>query len=78
MDHKNGIAVAHVHFGSVWLFDEWGEPTLRVRTESFGRRPTNVCFGGPENETIYITETATGRILSADVGLAGAKLFSHQ
>jgi gluconolactonase len=78
MDVDGGMAVCHVHFGSVWLFDRWGEPTLRVRGESLGRRTSNVCFGGPENKTLFITETGSGRILRADVDVVGAPLFSHQ
>jgi gluconolactonase len=77
VDVEGGLAIAQVHFGSVWVFDGWGEPTHRVRCESVGRRVTNVCYGGPENRTLFITESGTGSIVRAEVSTPGLPLFSH-
>jgi gluconolactonase len=77
LDERGGMVVAQVHFGSLWVFDEWGEPSWRVRTEHIGRRTTNVCFGGQGNRSIFVTETATGSILRADLPVAGLPLYSH-
>ena len=76
LDAEGGIAIAHVHFGSIWVFDGWGEPTHRVRSCT-GRRVTNVCYGGADNRSLFITESATGTILRAEVAVPGTTLYSH-
>ncbi len=76
VDAEGGLAVAHVHLGSVWVFDGWGEPTHRVRSCQ-GRRVTNVCYGGPDNRTLFITESASGTVLRAEVATSGTPLYSH-
>jgi gluconolactonase len=74
IDENDGLAVCHVGMGSVWLFDAWGEPTLRIRSPK-GRMTTNLAFGGPDNKTIYFTESATGTVLKAETPVSGRKLL---
>lgn len=74
IDENDGLAVCHVGMGSVWLFDAWGEPTLRIRSPG-GRMTTNLAFGGPDNRTIYFTESATGTVLKAETPVAGRRLL---
>jgi len=77
IDSQGGIAIAHLLLGSVWVFDGQGEPTHRVRSCT-GKRVTNVCYGGPDNRTLFITESSTGTILKADVSVPGLSLYSHR
>jgi len=70
------LAVAHVGLGSVWIFDRLGEPRSRL-VSCEGLSVTNVAFGGASGKTLFITESDSGTILSADVGIAGHRLFSH-
>jgi gluconolactonase len=74
IDENDGLAVCHVGMGSVWLFDPWGEPTLRIKSPK-GRMTTNLAYGGPENRTIYFTESATGTVLKAEAPVPGRKLL---
>jgi len=74
IDENDGLAVCHVGMGSVWLFDAWGEPTLRIKSPK-GRMTTNLAFGGPDNKTVYFTESATGTVLKADTPVAGRRLL---
>ncbi|MCW1429786.1 SMP-30/gluconolactonase/LRE family protein [Novosphingobium sp. JCM 18896] len=74
IDEDDGLAVCHVGMGSVWLFDAYGEPTLRIKSPK-GRMTTNLAYGGPGNRTIYFTESATGTVLKAEVPVAGRKLL---
>lgn len=74
IDENDGLAVCHVGMGSVWLFDPWGEPTLRIRSPE-GRMTTNLAYGGPDNRTLYITESATGTILRAEAPVPGRRLL---
>jgi gluconolactonase len=70
------IAVAHVGLGAVWIFDRLGEPVSRlVSCEELST--TNVAFGGPDQRTLFITESDSGTILAAEVGTAGRALYSH-
>lgn len=76
MDATGALSLAHVHFGSVWGFDCWGEPAWRIRSVT-GRRVTNLAYGGPDNTSLFITESETGTILRAEMPAPGLKLFSH-
>ena len=70
------LAVAHVGLGSVWIFDRLGEPRYRlVSCEDLST--TNIAFGGPGGKTLFITESDSGTILAAEVGIAGRRLYSH-
>ena len=77
IDADGNVAVAHPGLGTVWLFDRYGEPVLRVRSPE-GRMTTNVAFGGVGGRTLFITESHTGTILSADLETAGSLMFSHR
>jgi gluconolactonase len=50
---------------------------LRIRSPK-GIYTTNCAFGGPDNKTLYITESKTGSILTAPMPVAGRKLYSRE
>jgi len=72
----NGLVVAHAGLGCVWVFDRLGQPIYRVNSCE-GLYTTNVAFGGPENRTLFITESDTGTILRAELPVAGRTMYSH-
>jgi len=72
-DEKGGLAVAHIGFGVVWIFDERGELQCRVQGCA-SELLTNVAYRGNE---LYITDSGSGCILRARVPVAGRTLFSH-
>jgi gluconolactonase len=74
--HDGGLAVAHIGFATVWLFDRLGEPIARVQSCA-GVQPTNVAFDPRDDSMLYITEAASGQILRARVPMRGAALYSH-
>jgi gluconolactonase len=76
MDTEGGLLVAHAGFGTVWAFDRFGEPTLRIRSP-VGHLTTNVAFGESDNRTVFITESNSGTILRARVPHPGRTLYSH-
>ena len=77
VDEGGGLAVAHLGLGCVWLFDMRGEPVARVRSCA-GLATTNVAYGGADRRRLYITsESETGQVLVADVGVPGRPMFSH-
>lgn len=75
LDVDGRLAVAHARNGTVWVFDEDGEPVYRVRTP--GKSVTNVAFGGRDHKTLYITEADEGAVLQAELDTPGQLLFSH-
>ncbi len=76
MDEAEGLAVAHPDMGAVWIFNHRSEPLYRV--QSCGSDlVTNLAYGGPERQTLYITDSGMGLILIARVPTAGRVLFSH-
>jgi len=77
MDADGRLVIAHVGMGSVWVVDRLGEPVYRIRSCT-GTHTTNVAFGGPENKTLFITESGTGTILTAELDVSGKMMFSHQ
>jgi gluconolactonase len=75
LDAEGGVVVCHLGIG-LWRFDAKGRPThlIELGDDSFA---TNVAFGGAENRTAFITESATGAILCCDLPVAGQRLYSH-
>ncbi len=76
LDQDGNLAVAHAGLGTVWLFDRLGEPIARVRSCA-GSMTTNVAYGGVDGRTLFITESETNSILTAEMPVAGRTMFSH-
>ena len=76
VDRDGNILVAHSGFGCVWVFSPVGEPLYRVNTCA-GMATSNIVFGGPDLRTLYITEAATGSILTAEMPVPGHKMFGY-
>lgn len=68
LDSNGGLAVSHVGMGVVWIFDDLGQPTLRLDAPN-GRLTTNCAYGGADMKRLYVTAGAS--ILVADVEVAG-------
>ena len=76
MDQEGGLYVCHLGHGGVWRLDSHGVPTHRI-TWKGARLMTNLCFGGPDNRHLFITESETGSILIAEAPYPGVILASH-
>ncbi len=76
LDIEGGLVVTHAGM-AVWRFDRLGRPTHHISLPT-GLFCTNVAFGGPENRTLFITESESGTILRAQLPVAGRPMFSHQ
>jgi gluconolactonase len=76
VDSEGNLAVAHIGLGTVWLFSRRGEPLARIQS-TVGDHTTNMAYGGEDGRTLYITESESGSILTADMPAAGLTLFSH-
>lgn len=76
IDTAGNLAIAHIGLGAVWLVAATGEPLLRIDSPA-GRMTTNLAFGGPEGRTLFITESETGTILTAEMPAVGKPMYSH-
>jgi gluconolactonase len=72
MDAEDGLAVCHLGVG-VWRFDANCLPTHLVHAGATHRLMTNIAF---REKTLYITDSLNGEILTADMPVAGKKLFA--
>ncbi len=77
IDEQGNIAVAHAGLGSVWLFSPQGEPLRRIVACTGGRMTTNLAYGGPDRKTLFITESSSGSIITAQMDVPGRQMFSH-
>jgi gluconolactonase len=66
MDKSGRLFVAHASLGHVFVFAPNGELIARIKS-SAGSTCTNVAIGGSNADRLYITESATGSILVADI-----------
>jgi len=73
LTEDDSLCVAHASLGAVFVFAASGEPRWRIASCA-GKTTTNVAFGGTAWRTLYITESATGSILCADLPVAGKRL----
>ncbi|HZB91953.1 MAG TPA: SMP-30/gluconolactonase/LRE family protein [Stellaceae bacterium] len=76
MDEADNLAVCHVGLGTVWLFSALGEPLYRIKSCA-GLATTNCAYGGRERKSLFITESATGSVLRAELPVAGRPMYSH-
>src|SRR5207237_4438776 len=72
MDDEDGLVVCHLSVG-IWRFDSNCLPTHLVHAGKEHRLMTNIAFKGT---TLYITDSANGEILTAEMPVAGKTLFS--
>ncbi len=75
-DASGNIFVCHVGLGTIWVFSSIGVPLYRIDSCN-GLATTNCAFGGSENRTLYITESSSGCVLTAELPTPGREFFSH-
>ena len=73
MDAEDGLLVCHLGVG-IWRFDSNFLPTHLAHAGSEHRLMTNIAFQGT---TLYITDSMNGEILTAEMPVAGKKMFSR-
>src|ERR1700742_953779 len=71
MDRAGRLFVAHVSLGHVFVFAPSGELIARIKSCA-GLACTNVAIGGKNGERLYITESATGTVMVADISVLGS------
>ena len=77
MDVEGNLSVVQHGAGKTWLFTAMGEPIACIVAPT-DPGVTNLAYGGPGNRTLYITESHTGHVLTADMEVPGEPMFSHR
>jgi len=73
MDDEDGLLVCHLGVG-IWRFDANCLPTHLAHAGKQHRLMTNIAFKG---KTLYITDSLNGEILTAEMPVAGKRMFSQ-
>jgi gluconolactonase len=72
VEASGNVAVATLHAGCITVIAPDGRV---VRTTTMPDEfPTNICFGGPDMRTAYVTLSATGRLGALDWPEPGLRL----
>src|SRR6476659_6488288 len=77
MDKAGRLFVAHASLGHVFVFASNGELIARIKSCA-GASCTNVAIGGNNGDRLYVTESATGTVLIADISVLDSPLRSSQ
>ncbi|WP_280566722.1 SMP-30/gluconolactonase/LRE family protein [Chromohalobacter sp. 296-RDG] len=75
LTEDGGVIVCQTGMGLVWVHDALGVPIAVVKSPR-GLGTTNCAFGGPDNRTLFITESDSGTILRAELPVAGFPMAS--
>lgn len=76
MDQAGNVVIAHAYHGAAWIYGRDAAPLFYIKSPS-GKMLTNMAYGGLENRTLYMTESASCSILTATLPVAGQLMFSH-
>ena len=72
MDAAGRLFVGHASLGHVFVLAPNGELIARIKSCA-GGACTNVAIGGTRRDRLYITESVTGTVLVADIGVLDSK-----
>lgn len=75
VDTDGNVAIAHAGGGAVWFWSALGLPLYRVVSCDGGLLTTNVAFGGPNNRTLYTTNSLSQNILIAEMPAPGEPMY---
>src|SRR5919108_657251 len=70
-DEEDGLVVCHLGVG-IWRFDANCLPTHLAHAGKEHRLMTNIAFSG---KTLYITDSANGEIVTAEMPVPGKKMY---
>lgn len=77
VDKDGRLTICDAGNGAAWMFTKWGEPVYRIRSQTGGRTVTNLAYGGPDNQDLFLTESDTGHILRVTLDVPGEPMYSH-
>ena len=73
VDAQGRLLVANPGLGYVWVLNARAEPVEVLRGLA-GSSTTNLAFGGPRRDTLFVTDSTHGQVLQAHMTVAGLPL----
>ena len=73
MDEAGRLLVANPGLGRIWVLNHLAEPEEILRGP-VGHSLTNLAFGGPNRQQVYVTDSTSGSILHCTMDTPGVKL----
>jgi sugar lactone lactonase YvrE len=68
-DIQGNLYITRPGKGAVDVISPEGKPLKSI--DVLGKRPTNLCFGGPDGRTCYVTEAEQGRLVQFRTDVPG-------
>jgi gluconolactonase len=59
------------------LFSALGLPTYKIPDPDGSPFTTNMAYGGPDNRSLFITSSFSGKILRAEMPSPGEVMYAH-
>ena len=75
VDRDGGLIIAQAGGGAVWRFDRDGLPTHRINGDG-SKLTTNIAYGGPDNRSLFITNSLGDNILRAEMPVPGEPMYA--
>ncbi|MDA0658635.1 MAG: SMP-30/gluconolactonase/LRE family protein [Planctomycetota bacterium] len=69
-DTQGNLYITRHGKGTVVIMTPFGTELREI--DVLGHQPTNLCFGGPDGRTVYVTEAENTRLVQFRVAIAGA------
>ncbi len=70
VDCEGRFFIANPGLGRAWMLNHRAEP-VEILTSPEGASLTNLCFGGADMKTLFMTESVSGTVLKARMSIAG-------
>ncbi len=77
VDEAGNVLVAHAGGAAVWVWSPMGLPLHRIEACDGGLMTTNIAFGGPQNRSLFITNSLAANVLAADLAVAGHPMYGQ-
>lgn len=77
MDVQGNLSIAHAGGAAVWLWSAMGLPLSRAVACDNSPLVTNVAYGGADNRTLFITNSLSGNVLTAEMPHPGQPMFGQ-
>ncbi|MEN3273978.1 MAG: gluconolactonase [Actinomycetota bacterium] len=74
VDEDGNICVGTIPTGAISVIGPDGSARASISIPDYDPFVTNICFGGPDRRTAFVTASGTGRLLAADWPTAGTPL----
>ena len=75
VDTAGNVVMAHAGGGAVWVWSPMGLPLYRSPSCDGGLMTTNIAYGGASNQTLFITNSLSNNVLTAELPLPGRPMF---